>query len=171
MILYIFQSFLWYYKYRYGTFYSQNYRVIPSVSICYIDVIHLHQSWQKKKIKFWEFATLQSHEFILKWRIRVIPPGQIFKALTPRHSITTHIQVNFYLFPWLTLSVQTLLWGSHAPAAQPPGITGNHRQQYLPWIHRAAVPRLRASQSLPPETGGLSRARNAFQHWKCSNIT
>lgn len=49
MILYVFQSFLWYYKYRYGTFYSQNYRVIPSVSICYIDVIHLHQSWQKKK--------------------------------------------------------------------------------------------------------------------------
>lgn len=90
MILYIFQSFLWYYKYRYCTFYSQNYRVIPSVSIRYIDVIHLHQSWQKKKIKLWEFATLQSHEFILKWRIRVTPPGQMFKAPTPWHSMTTY---------------------------------------------------------------------------------
>lgn len=36
-----------------------------------------------------------------------------------------HLQVSFYLFQWLTLLVQTLLWGSRVPATQPPGITQN----------------------------------------------
>ena len=159
MILYVFQSFLWYYKYRYGTFYSQNYRVIPSVSIRYIDVIHLHQSWQKKK----KNKILRICYSTVTW----IYTEMKNQGNTTRANFQSSNSSTFYHHPhtsqFLPFSladlVQTLLWGSHAPAAQPPGITRKHRRQYLPWVHRAAATRLRAPQSLPPETGGLSRAR------------
>ena len=66
-----------------------------------------------------------------------------------------HLQVSFYLFHWLTLLGQTLLWGSRAPATLPPGITQNHQEQYWPWTHKTTVTQLGAPQTLPPERGDL----------------
>ena len=85
--------------------------------------------WSKKKVKSQSFynkiksAMELIKETSAKIGVRIGLQGE----LPPPHPHTSQ----FLPFSLADL-VQTLLWGSHAPAAQPPGITRKHRRQYLP---------------------------------------